>query len=464
MFRPTTRFAPQTMKPQSAHLLRLSLRILGLMAWLLFVLFGLMATGCRITAPLPTLPLAAVSPLPTVASNGSAVLPAPLYFLPDQGQIMRLETDGVTLHQITNEATPIIAFDVDPTGAYLVYVSNNDLIRTDAWGAARQLLFAGGPLGEPNSVSQFANDLHGVAFAPDGKRLVFERNGIQLLQDITAPDPAATLQALLPNGPDPSLPPGAALYFLHDKVLPSSWSPDGKYLFVAGSLMNTDAYEHMLLEVATGQLVAFNWNQISNAVTNGQTVPSFCYTGPGISTASWDRRATQLYSVNNFTEMFGPPSLSVIPVTDGTVTPLFYSDPACDTADAVAPSEGRRQFRATYSTTKGALWGFVNTNFDPALTYDPPLTMVQFDPATKQITPLRSDSYFLEQEILWDPQDRGAVVIVREPTGTAQARLVWLPSDGSPAVDLEVSGQWLPSGLASIGLGGGQLLSWRWGR
>lgn len=413
------------------------LRLPMVVTWSLFVLLWLTVLGCHSLAPLPS--FAPVSPLPIAVSN--TPLPAPFYFLGETGQIMRMERDGVTIHQVTDEVMPVTAYDIDPTGVYVVYVTNNDLFRMTVDGAARQLLVSGGPLSEPTD--PFTDMLRSVAFAPAGKRLVFAWNGIQLIQDITVGDPATTLVTLLPNGQDANSLPDTMQYFLPDKVFPSIWSPDGQYLLIDSRTPNIEEHGYMLLSVATGRLVSVNWDQLNEAATNGSAGDGICYTGPGISAASWDRATAALYIVNNFMEMFGPPSLSLVSVTQGSVTPLLYTDPTCDPSATAETAQGIRQFRATYSATTGALWAFVTTDFNPEFAYSPPVTMVALDPVTRAIIPLRSDSYFLEDEILWDAQDQGAIVIVHEPSDAALAQFVWLPSDGSPAVELGAAGQLL---------------------
>lgn len=483
-------------------LIRYKTHSLRVTVGLLFMLLWLAATSCRATEPAPA-PTATVVPFPTftatpiIEPTATAVavhslptalatapptrlpsdlssLPAPLYFLSHNGQIMRLETDGVTVRQVTTESAPITSFDIDPTGVYLVYVSNNDLIRTTVWGEDRQLLFAGGPLGEPGTSAYYTNRIQRVSFAPDGKRLAFTRNGIQLFNDITAPDPVASLEALLPNGPDPDLAPGTPIYFLASGIYPSNWSPDGKYLFIIGSLMATDGFLPMIMDVQTGQVAAIKNHQIEAEVERSQALGLYCRTALGISAAYWDRAATVLYNASDFTEMFGPPGLSVINTADGAVAPLFYNDTACHTETAVVTAAELRRFRTVYQTTSGALWGFVNITGNPDLSHllptptayiDPatdfpeetnpqiaPMTMAHLDPATKQITLLRNDSYELVDEILWDAADRGAVVIVGERDGYTvkyePGRVLWLPSDGAPAVDLGIDARALRWGPA----------------
>ncbi|MCE7981358.1 MAG: hypothetical protein DYG89_09220 [Caldilinea sp. CFX5] len=313
MFTQINHFAMRPLTPQSAQWLRISLRLLGVLAWLMLALIWLLVPGCSGSRPTPT-PIVTIIPFPTftptpilstaaaIASthplptslqstspqSASAPLPAPLYFLNPQGQIMRLEADGITVQPVTNEAAPITAFDVDPTGAYVVYVSNNDLIRTSAWGEERHLLLTGGPPGEAGTSARFINTIFNVAFAPDGKRLAFGQNGIQLIRDITVPEPLTTAEALLANGPEPDLPPGAHLYFLAPGVYPSQWSPDGKRLFVTTSRMSTDRSAHFILDVTTRQLTDIKITPPANQGTaQSRQSGLLCYTAGAGLTQRW---------------------------------------------------------------------------------------------------------------------------------------------------------------------------------
>lgn len=70
MFNRSAHFIIRPLAPQSAQWMRLGLRFLGLLAWLLFALLCLAATGCRATelAPAPT---TTVTPFPTVTPTQS---------------------------------------------------------------------------------------------------------------------------------------------------------------------------------------------------------------------------------------------------------------------------------------------------------------------------------------------------------------------------------------------------------
>jgi hypothetical protein len=471
-------FTMRPLTPRSAHWLRIGLRLLGMLAWLLLAFLWLLAPGCSgarltptpivtiipipTTTPPPTATVAAVitttNLLPTNKQSASsqrtgAPLPAPLYFLNPQGQIMRLAADGVTVQPVTNEAAPITAFDVDPTGAYVVYVRNNDLIRINAWGQERHLLLRGGTPGEAGTSAQFINTIFNVAFAPDGKQLAFGRNGIQLIRDITVPDPITTAETLLANGPEPELPPGAHLYFLAPGVYPSQWSPDGKRMFVTTSRMSTDSSAHLILDVTTRQIADVTITPpVDQGTEQSRQSGLLCYTAGAGSTQRWDRASMALFTASDYYAFLGPPGLTTINATDGTVTPLLYAYPACHTETTAENPTQLRLFRSIYQSTTGALWGFVSTSYDPERPNVTLMTMAQFDLDRAQITPLRADSHYLGHEILWAEDDRGAVVIVRKRVGDElnhnQGQLLWLPSDGTPALDLGLDGRWLRWGGA----------------
>src|SRR5262245_25050531 len=67
--------------------------------------------------PTPALP----TPVPTTAP--SKVLPAPIYFIDQQRQLARLETNGKTITSITSEADPVFDFTVSPADGSLAYLT-----------------------------------------------------------------------------------------------------------------------------------------------------------------------------------------------------------------------------------------------------------------------------------------------------------------------------------------------------
>ncbi len=436
------------------------------------ILIAFFSSSCRSTPP-PTvtvIPVPTFTPTPAPAMTNTAQitataslstsvesarepsadtpLPAPLYFLNQQGQIMRLAADGVTVQPVTTEATPITAFDVDPTGAYLVYVTDNDLIRTNTWGQERHLILTGAPASPAGTPGQWKNNLLYVAFAPDGKGVALAYNGIQLIRDISVLEPVVTMDTLVSNGSEAELQPGAQFYFLAPGAYPTLWSPDGQRLFITGGRMATDSMSHLILDLTTRQLTEIKPVPPSQPESERSRQSGLaCYTAMLGTTQRWARTAPALWSASDFYAMGGPTGLAKLNALDGTVAPLFYAYPVCHGDTTVENATQMRLFRSIYESTTGVLWGFVSTNYEPERPLVTPMQMVQFEPAGAQITPLRADSHYLGHEILWAEDDRGAVVIVRERVGDDlnhnQGKLLWLPSDGGPALDLGLDGQWL---------------------
>jgi hypothetical protein len=88
----------------------------------------------------PATSTATPEPVPTQPPAVPAVLPAPLYFLAPGGptpQIWRIESDGTTRTQITQEAAGVTDFDAAAGDGSLAYVSGNALIKTDGLGGNR---------------------------------------------------------------------------------------------------------------------------------------------------------------------------------------------------------------------------------------------------------------------------------------------------------------------------------------
>ncbi len=117
------------------------------------------------------------------------ILPAALYFLQD-GQIQRLESDGVTLTQMTQEQEPVTDFDVSPVDARLIYVAGNSLIEANPQYGTHFVKVVGAPVeDQPDAyVSQRISAPH---FSPDGSQVAFGLNGINLIPAGERPEDGA---------------------------------------------------------------------------------------------------------------------------------------------------------------------------------------------------------------------------------------------------------------------------------
>jgi hypothetical protein len=108
----------------------------------------------------------AVVVAPTPFPTPAIILPAPLYLL-SNGQIQRLETDGVTLTQLTLEAEPITDFDVSPIDARLIYVSGNQLIEANPQYGSRIVKVSGRRLDPTNAANYITERISDPRFSPD---------------------------------------------------------------------------------------------------------------------------------------------------------------------------------------------------------------------------------------------------------------------------------------------------------
>ena len=146
-----------------------------------------------------------------VLPPSTAALPNALYFLSDRSgstQLWRLETDGTTFTQITNEPAAVEAYTLSPTGESIAFVSQHQLFIIRRDGTGRRV------------VADFGEDRGGSpVFAPDG-RLAYARGGVRIYNPSTGED-----HLLIANNSDES-PASFATYF------PRKWSPDGTKLLV----------------------------------------------------------------------------------------------------------------------------------------------------------------------------------------------------------------------------------------
>lgn len=185
------------------------------------------------TAPATKTPTSTASPTPSPSPSPTftltplpAVLPAPLYFLADrsgQDQIWRLERDGTTLTQITDEEQGIAGLHVNPIDGRLAFISENSLYISDPDGKNRELLTPGEP--KPSDPQQeehwhWAQKLSSPRWSQDGSMLAFSLNGVMVI-DIETRE---STQLISNHIPDPQDIVQIMLY------LPRVWSADGNYI------------------------------------------------------------------------------------------------------------------------------------------------------------------------------------------------------------------------------------------
>jgi hypothetical protein len=349
-------------------------------------------------------------------TSANAVLPAPLYVL-DTGQIVRIERDGVTRRQITNEAPPapdalaIVQFDVSPVDGTLVYVIQGVgtppvLVRTAADGGNRTTLLDTLPVAAP-------------LLSPDGATIAlrvfedYERPGKHTPGLYLMPTAGGEPRLILADKPatDPTVEGGDGRGF--EAV---AWSPDGTKLLVNAFSLSVEICELAIVDVASGAIVYLEAPEPS--------LVAAC------TAAAWALDSKAVYfSVANPGNWFNEPG-------------IWRGDAISGAATAVPVEPANALLRMPFFAID-RLYAFVasapgdNPAYSPAA--DPSEIMaLSYTMSSVPLTggtfaALRSDAHEL-YNALWAPDGSGAVIF--ESSDPSAVRLLWLPTDGSPAVEL----------------------------
>lgn len=339
------------------------------------------------------------------------VLPAPLYFLADDQQIWRVETDGTTLTQITSEESPVTFFDVSPVDGSLAYVSNNFLLNVDAQGDSRAELASGGPLpAEDDWAGQVNGTLGAVAWSPDGLSIAFGLGGVNIYDVL-----GGTHSLVIPSDPYPdvesgNVPEGPVRFFN-----PADWSPSGDRLLVNFSYW-PEAGGMAVYELTTESLTD---------ITNPD--------GIVCCDARWNLDGSSVYWANPYAGMI-PAGMWRADAPGWVGTNLIHGE-----------SEGGWMMpQAPQQLNDSLLYYFYGAQ-DTFPEGNIPLQMTrsELDGVTNREL-LRSDAY-AASETLWADDASGAVILDLSTADTSQypftGNLIWLPADGSPAVTIPKTGR-----------------------
>jgi hypothetical protein len=376
-------------------------------------------TGAPTAAP-PTAPATVPSaeatpapqPAPTAPQPAASILPAPLYILA-RGQIVRIERDGVTRRQITDEPPPypalaIVWFDVSPVDGTIVYVVQGfdappSLVRTAADGSNRTVLSDNLYISSP-------------LISPDGATVVvkvsedYERPGTQTPGIYALPIAGDAPRLILADIPvtDPTTEGGDGRGFTA-----VAWSPDGTKLLANAYSLWVELCELAIVDVASGDQV-----YLGDRAANLQ---SAC------TPATWspDGR-TVLFNTGDPGLALPDPGIRRYDVSGGSINNLPVKP---DNAIVYAPHIAGDTLYALVASTDGTNPVYSPAAPEPVLSYT--LSNVSLTGGTW--TALRNDTYSLFSA-LWAPDGSGVVGL--EGGYPTKTQALWLASDGSPAVEL----------------------------
>lgn len=354
-------------------------------------------------------PTAAAAPTaePT-AAPAAGVLPAPLYVLNSQQQIVRLEADGKTSAQVTNEDAPISGFAVSPADSTLLYVVGqpvpNKLVRADAHGGARAELLTG-------QVSQ-------PVWSPDGRRYAFSwgdgPQGAGVYSAEAQGGAPKLLVANLARAKDGSKP--------GQLRTPIAWSPDGQRLLLMTAPDNGPDAPGGDIGVV-GMAVAGGDGALTELVRPGGD-PHSCYS------AAWSADGGQVYCAS-YGMTGGAPALWRMPSAGGEPGILIASE-GTNQADVFNPIAVNDQ-----------LYAFVGVTADASqpIAYH----MQRLDTQSGKASTVRAEALDIDAVLwsLWARDGSGAVTQKPEPGGSSGNTLIWTPAEGAP-VQLGVRGAGTP--------------------
>jgi len=177
--------------------------------------------------PRTTLVVIALSCLLAACAGAVGALPRSLYFLDGPSgaaQVWRLERDGVTRMQVTNEAAGVDGFAVSPADGALAFVSDNHLFLVDANGENRRLIADDSQVDWSAEEAHFRSTISAPVFSPDGRMLAYAFDGLHLFDRATGEDNhvLTNLGNLLRE----------TFVFSKEVYAPGPWSPDGSQLLI----------------------------------------------------------------------------------------------------------------------------------------------------------------------------------------------------------------------------------------
>jgi hypothetical protein len=373
------------------------------------------------TAPPTAVPTSAPVSTPAVAPSAvsepvgepvpAGVLPAPLYVL-QNGQIYRLEVDGLTQTPITDEEPmaddmiAIVEFAVSPADGSLAYVvqgvDGHTLVLSDAQGQNRRVLIEKAPLTAPR-------------WSPDGSALAVQmmaytgvetpwQSGVYAVSAISG-----EARLLIANDPVPPHGVGDAWGYA-----PEAWSPDGSKLLVGRFSLVAEMCESAVVAVDSGALTLFKTPEDETPPWRAQ-----CRGG------TWAADSSAIYTVVRGPGMSPPiPGLYRADATSGVMT------------FAIPENDAQSRFNIVQAQSVGAD-GVLRvllavTDKIPDITLDPNMPPTRVKPyrmeADGTLTAVREEDFILFGFSEWAPDDSG--VLIPAQTDGGNLAYYFVPNEG----------------------------------
>jgi Tol biopolymer transport system component len=373
------------------------------------ILFFVIAlTGCNYpsTPQAPTVDQVGTAVAGTLAAEGlptlqatsptaEGLLPHSVYYISSasgSAQIWRLDADGVTQTQVTNEAAEVYSFDVSASDGSIAYLTNNQLYLANGDGSDRRLLVDDAAANQEASDYVYRQHLAEPKFSPDGRNLAYAFDGVWLL-DLSTNQAVHVISNQLEKTDEGFFP--SAIY------APLAWSPNSERLlltvgdFESSSLAILDPNNaSQLIEVQSSS--DFACCQVAWAPDSSAILVASPYIGliePGLWRFDPDSGSqTELIAteINGLFQFAGWP----LQLTDGSLR-YFY------TSSTEIPSG------------------------------DLPLFMMRSDSdGVNNRVQTRSDSFSNIGEILWAEDGSLALIVQLNPSGDASGAVVLAQSDG----------------------------------
>jgi hypothetical protein len=335
-----------------------------------------------------------------------SLLPSSVYFLSNNAegfqQIWRLEADGTTLNAVSPATLDVSSFDVSPTDGSLAYVSDNRLYLSDEYGEEARILIDASSADESAEDYYYRGRISSPRFSPDGGRLAFAMNGLQLLELSSGRS-----QLVLENQLNDA---GSGSVFPEQLYFPESWSPNGSKVLVSISYL--EAGTLAIYDIAGSELIA---------LTNSQIV--CCH-------SRWAADSGSILVASPFIGLIEPGLWRYDASTGSESVVINGSD-----------AESVFNFVGWPLQVEGGKLYYFYTSVVGFPEGDSPLLMLQSDAdGLSNRTQLRSDSFII-REALW-AEDASLALIVQSQQGP-RGPLVLAKADGSPLLILANDAQQL---------------------